>query len=71
MRSLECPRATVHGELAQVVRLPVAERDELLALARALRAALDAGEPRRARELGLELERRLEAAGVAAESETA
>ncbi|MCL4754338.1 MAG: hypothetical protein KJ015_29550 [Myxococcales bacterium] len=54
-----------------MVRLPVAERDELLALARALRAALDAGEPRRARELGLELERRLEAAGVAAESETA
>lgn len=69
--SPECPRATVHTDAAELVRLPVAERDELLALVRALRAALDDDEPRRARELGLELERRLEAAGVAAESETA
>lgn len=74
----ECPDATVHETHARVrltipapVRLPVAERDELLALVQALRAALDASEARRARELVLDLERRLEAEGAAAKSETA
>jgi hypothetical protein len=49
-------------------KLPVAERSALLALARQIRSALPPG-PSKLRDLVVELERRLEAAGAPAEAD--
>jgi hypothetical protein len=59
----ECPTPSARAEPrpTKVCSLPLAERAELLALARRIRAALPAGTSA-ARELVVELERRLEVA---------